>query len=535
MATTIRYNNINPFSGLAPTPLFSRSVEMLEAGERWGQKHNITLRGMMTGTCRGYTGVIADVNTLVSRWAKNYQTLEIYDGASLVTGYSNIQVEGIRFPTSSFGGPTPFEISIFSYPTATFADAYKVLSPVDSFEFSEDAGGIISLTHLISAKGIPTSSANSNALYNASGWVASRTGWSSQVMPIFATGTGFVPCLQTVSETVDRINGTYEIKESYTSDKYSMLGGILRYSTELSSGIEEGVNTVSVRGSLEACKNSTLAGMRSRYASFNAFNEANDALYMVTNGRYDLNPIVISKSVSENQQARSLSFDYIFSDDLKPITTFEYEISFDYDDVADSVSSSIVGTIISKGTADNRFALTTSMANSINLLAILQPHYNAYISETVPHLASYPLHPTPTAKSRSENEFEATITLKETYSNEPAPPPGLDAISYTLNFTPALHRYSPNPIYRGLGDYYVFDLGFKKRAAFSINMQGRGSLGVSSAGVVSNLSAEAAKLHRQYFKGSEMILESQNISVSNTNFDGDAAVEARFSCDQAVF
>jgi hypothetical protein len=230
-----------------------------------------------------------------------------------------------------------------------------------------------------------------------------------------------------------------------------------------------------------------------------------------------------------------LSFDYLFSDDFKPITTFEYEISFDYDDVADSVSSSIAGTIISKGTADNRFALTTAMANSINLRAVLNPHYNAYVLETLPHLASYPLHPTPTAKSRSENEFEATITLKETYSNEPVPPPGLDAISYTLNFTPALHRYAPNPIYRGGGNYYIFDLGFKKRAALSVSVQGRGSLGISSAGVVSKLSTEAAKLHRQYFKGSEMILESQNISVSNTNFDGDASVEAKFSCDQAEF
>ncbi len=535
--TRILYDNNDVFLGLAPTPLFSRTAEMIRFGERWGQKHQITLRGQLTGKCLQYEDYLARQQLLLNGFRYDFKRLEIQDNAVEVTGYAFVQVEQISFESSTYAqGFIPFEITLSAYPEEYFSGQYGIIDPVDAIEFSEEEDGTFSITHTTSAKGFCTSAGTSDALENARSWVAARTGWSSQVLPSFISGIGNGVCLQELSEKTDRLNATYQVIERYLGDEFGPINnGLLRYSTDFNSGIEDGISTMSVEGQIKGCRYQDLSSLRDRYAGFNAFSQAINEFYRITS-RTDLNPNPVSKSVSEDSTNRVIGFSYVYDDDLRPKVNVIYSIDFEYDFESDGVSSSISATVSSKGVYNSsKWDEVQSLANSINLYTVIVPHYNAYVNVVAPHLANFPLNPKPISTTRSDNEFAATVSLGATYGNAPIPPPGLDGYDVSISLNPSLHKYSAQPILDGNGEYYIFDLGFRSRGNVQIQTDGIGSDSTSPESTLQILKNQTQFTQAAYFAGSRMVLDSQSYTTGNAAFNKRASVSASYSAEQPEF
>ncbi len=535
--TTIKYNSVNPFSGIAPTPLFARSTTMVQFGTRWGQKHDISLRGNITGKCLTYPEYIDKKNRLLTGFNKDFQTFEVYDDSSLVLSYDFVKINGIDFDDSTWAnGLIPFTIGLEAYPSGYFSGAFGILDPKEEVAFQENQDGRIKLTHTTAARGFCTSAGTNNALTNAQSWVATRTGWSSQILPAFITGISNGVCLQSIAENYDRLNGTYGVTETYLGDVFGdVTHGVLRYATDFSSGIADGVSEMSVEGELKGCRYQDLNELRNRYLGFNAFNEALNQYRRITN-QTNLNFIPVSKGVSEDVNNKIISFSYKYSNDLRPQVNIVYNIEFTYDYEADVVSANISATVSSKAAySATKWASVLAVANSLNLYSLVVGPYNDYVATVAPHLASFPLNKIPKSSSRSDNEFATTVSLSASFTNEPNAPNGLDVFSSSIAISPALHKYAASPILDGAGQYYIFDLGYVSRGTIEVNVQGVGSENSTSPQTLAILKTQAQNLALDNFAGAKMFLDSQNYSTGNASFGKAASVGATFSAESVEF
>ena len=367
MATTILYNGTNVFAGIAPTPLVKRTVEMIRFGERWGAQHNYTLEGKITG-CNTMAEKVVKQNQLISGFRYDFQSLLIKDDAVTVGNYPLAEVEEINIGESNQAFLIPFTISIKAYPSGYFTGQYGILNPVDKFEFSESEDGVTSLNRTVSAQGFNTATGTSNAFSNAASWCNARSGWSSQVLPVFITGFNANMCLLDQKVNQDRLNGTYAISENYTSDSFNAGNyGVLRYTTDFNSGIEDGICSMGVNGSIKSCKFSAITGARTTYTNFNAFNEAINQFRKITN-RTDLSSFPLSKSVSEDTNSRVINFSYLYNDSPLPKINILFTIDFDYDYESDVVSSRITANLSNRAVYDPaRWTEMKAVAAGINL------------------------------------------------------------------------------------------------------------------------------------------------------------------------
>lgn len=539
MSAYFTYNSVNPFTGIAPTPLLRESVEMVRFGERWGQKRVLTLEGQITGKCLTYAQIVARQQTLLSGFNKDFQSFVILEPTGTLAQYDFVKVVNISCDPSTYASPLlPFSVTLEAYPSGYFSGQYGVLDPREDFNFTEEEDGTVKLTHSTSAQGFVTSaSTTNNALTNAQSWVAARTGWSSQVLPAFISGFSGAACLQTINENTDRLNARYEVVETYVGDIYgnASASGLLRYSTDFSSGIEDGICQMEVRGDLKGCRYQAISGLRARYAAFNAYSEAVSRFYRIA-GRYDLHSDPLTKAVAEDVNARLINFSYVYNDDLRPRVNIIYEIGFDYDFERDTISASISATVSSRAPyTAAKWATVLQVANAVNLYSILVPAYNIYVAEIAPHLAAYPLNPVARSIGRTDNEFICSVVLSASYDNAALPPPGLQSYSPKVNITPSLHKYSPNPILDGAGEYYIFDLGFANRASVQIQVEGVGADNFTPSQTLDTLKSKAQQLRTEYFAGSKMFLDSQSYVTGSAAFNKTASVSVSYSAEQAEF
>ena len=535
MANTIKYNGVDVFSGISPTPLIGLSVQMVQAGERWAAKDTITLSSVITGRCLAYTGYLNLQQQLLSGFRKDFQTLDIYEDSTLIKSYSGVKVLPITFPGSRYAnGYIPYVINLECYPSGYFSGTYGILDPKDEFSWQEAENGIVSVSHTVSCRGIETSAAQSDSLSNAKTWVQARTGWNGQVYPQFIANTYLNPCYQTVAENIDRFNNTYEIKESYIADIYSSDAGILRFTTEYNSGIDNGISVLSLRGQINGCKNTNISQLRTRYSNFSGFNEALNIFRKITN-RTDLNPTPRTKSVSEDNTALNISFSYIWDDNQLGNTYFDPKISFDYDFENDIISASIDGNIVSIEPIETRWAKIQQFANQIDLYSIVIPYYFQFVARVAPYMSGIQLNQNPVSKRRSENQLQAQLGLGATYTNAPIPPVGLKEFNYSIGITPALRKYVANPILNGGGAYDIRDLGYNTRAICSIDLQGLADDAHTQDDCAAVLKQQAFKLQNRYLSGTKRHLRQQDINLSNQSFSKSASVKAQYTSEARLF
>jgi hypothetical protein len=241
----VYYNGINPFKlNGAPTPFVGVSDEFVNyGGKRWGAAKNITLNGTITGInfCSGnlstYNDLILKQSGLYNAFSKDFQNLEIKENGVTVYSTNYIKVNSVEFNESSYFRNVNFKIALTSYPQELFTGTYGVMSPTSTIKYSEQMDGIVNINRSFSAKGINTSNSINNALDNARNYVQSITGTTNIILPYFISGVkNYFPkniSPRKISETVNRMEGTYNLNIDYVIRKYAASSSVLNYNVDM--------------------------------------------------------------------------------------------------------------------------------------------------------------------------------------------------------------------------------------------------------------------------------------------------------------
>ena len=297
----ILYNNVDLFSGIAPTPFISLDQDFVSFNTGWNQITKIAMEGQLTGrylSALSYYELTSGFNLLVNRLSNNYGTLVISENSENLFSGDNVIIDSISTDETNWYGILPFTVNFEVYETGLFTNYYGVVEPQENIDFSEEDGLITNLTHTISARGLKTGS--NNAITSAKNWVNSRTGNYNKIIPVMLqTGNGSEFLLNSVKESIDRFNGTYQWEGNYVKSNFieSPRNAILSYSLDLSSGIEDGLVNVNLQGSL---KNNNVTGsnsLRSGYFNYDFYNIANEASLKTFGTRLNKEPI--NQSVNE--------------------------------------------------------------------------------------------------------------------------------------------------------------------------------------------------------------------------------------------
>ncbi len=292
---------------------------------------------------------------------------------------------------------------------------------------------------------------------------------------------------------------------------------------------------MTINGNIQGCKIDTVTGARNIYNSFDSYSEAINQFKKITN-RTDLSPFPVSRTVTEDTNAKKIDFNFVYNDDLRPKINILYNISFNYEYENDNISATIEATITNRAAySDTLWSQIVSIADNIDLYSILVPSYNVFVTEVNPAIAIYPLNPIPLSTSRQENRYKLEITLSDTFDSRPINPVGLKTYDYTLNFDPAIHKYSAQPILDGVGAYYVFDLGFSTRNKLTINVNGIGDDNTSLSQVKTILRDKIQSYMAQYLKGGVKLLEGQTFTQGNESFNKKYQINAVYSAEDSAF
>jgi len=267
---------------------------------------------------------------------------------------SGIVIRSINFDNSNYGGIVDYSIELDSIRVSG-----NVLDPVNEFQFSENENKTVTLSHSISAKGINTnlSSAKSNALNNAISFVRLNTGLANVPSTKFISGNINKFYLQNFSESIDRLNGSYSIQETYINNYLdNSLSGNLTYTIDVNSGSESNFLQINVRGQYKGPRNGNISDLR---GSLNV-----TGLITGTYSGY-FNPIPIEYNITENTGENSINFDYSFDNINLPNPYYRYESNISKDEIQQIYNVQVRGEIVARGNRNYRYFLSTG--NIINL------------------------------------------------------------------------------------------------------------------------------------------------------------------------
>lgn len=567
MATQILYNNIDPFYGIAGTPLVSYANQFIDYGERWGEVTHITLQGTITGYC-GINGVPIDGGSitganpsgidgggftsgslsgvdggtfypsdgnlfstqqwLISNFNKDFQSLQIVENNQIIFNKAYCIVKGVNFSDSNYVKKLPFTIELDCYESGFFSGTFGVLEPKNEFNIIQEKDQSIRIEHTLSCRGFNTSSINSNALQNARNYIAQFSGFNNQVTPYFIQlCSGIIPSLVSNTENINRIDGSYSVTETYIAEK-DYASGVLRYSATYNSGIADGLSNVRIAGSLKTAKNLSPSLLRARYSGFSAFGAAAICYSGATNGLIDLNPYYLSSGVTEDQFARSLNFDISFNNDQTPNPYIDYKIDFNQDDLTDVTSAKFQGTIKGRGELSQRWLAVQNYATGVDIFSLT---FGEYVADGY----QYFLNPLAISQSINKNPFIGEITLAATYNDKILPPTGLTYLDYSLSITPSIEKFSSTAILNGSGNFYVSDLGYSNRSIISINGNAVVDPAIPTQSGVAVLTSYINYLGYLYATGNRVVLERQDISQGNRNIGNDVTFSATWSFQDIIF
>ena len=148
--------------GDQPTPFLSSQENFLKYGENFGSEESYSLNGQLTG--RDFNELRSEQLKLISGFSKDFGTFIVkdfkpYEAEVMVR--SGVKIDSIDFGQSKYNKIIDYNISFTAYPVDYFGDNYGVIDPAESWSFEESNDGIVSISHLISARGIETPQADS--------------------------------------------------------------------------------------------------------------------------------------------------------------------------------------------------------------------------------------------------------------------------------------------------------------------------------------------------------------------------------------
>lgn len=460
--TFLYYNGQQILSGQA-TPFVGRQDSFVKYGSRWADKTTLTLAGQITGCT--YDDLVAAQTRLFNVFNKDFQKFEIKENNRTVFDAKYVTVNRVTFPSSPYSYILNYNITLDCYKEDLFSGVYGVLDPSDDWSFEERPDYTVALVHTVSARGFRT---DTNGLINARTFVNQRTGLANAVAPAFVNRNqpSLSFCLKDWREVINRFNGSYSIEETYLADAYYGVDGLLRYTSTFDCDTLNGLSKVAIEGNIDACgRNASMESIRSRYSGLNLFNLAYQA-FTGAGVTGTLNSGFVANGITEDTFNKKITFTRTYDNNPDPLVYLDYSVTTSLSD-NEVTTVGFNGTIKGRGDWNTRWQQVQAFYSGLDPYPYALAAYNAL---GIP----YPLNTIPNNESTSFNQFNAEITVTEDWDNKDLPPVGFKHFDYTLHFTPSFEKVSYSPLSNvcAADSWYVVDLGFKTRCAFSVNGNG---------------------------------------------------------------
>lgn len=512
--TKIYYNNLDIFSGIAPTPLVQLSEEPVRYGNLWAISENITLQGQITGQCETFQQLLDKQNLLISYFSSSFKPLKIDEDGGNIYTWPLTKVSSINFSPAKYSTLLDFSISLQCYDSGKFSGYYGVLDPVNEVNYSEEENGFVTVNHKCSAKGINTNESATGALLNAKNYVSTISGWNniSGFSPVFVSGhDGHPPVLVELSETIDRFNNIYSVNETWSYDPAYNAYGLFRYTNAINSGIEDGTIEVSTNGEINGGKNISMSNLRTRFDSINKYTLASAAL---TDFSVEpLNTAPINLNIAESSFENKITFTYTYDNNPESNPYLIDSITIN-DNKNGRGSASFRGTFKYRGSClcngESGWSALETMVNNYDYYAAVLEKWTQYGKTVL--LSSYP-----SSTSISKNRNSCEITVERSFDEITLTvPPELDYIDVSLNVSPSIAQYDPKPVL-AVGTYYITDLGFRSRSKYSLQGSARIKACTSQTVGLQVVRSYINSLAGRYVVGTNSILEQGEITEAESD------------------
>jgi hypothetical protein len=152
------------------------------------------------------------------------------------------------------------------------------------------------------------------------------------------------PLLVSISETIDRMNGSHNWVENYTFDQSQTGYGLLRYNVNI--GYDKfNFSNATINGTIEAGLSGSMDSIRNRYKNLNLWSLALD-VYSGCTSSGDLNSIYTSSGVDEDLSSKKISFSVSFSNDNSPLVYVDSSATYNLSYSSDSEDSASLNSTI---------------------------------------------------------------------------------------------------------------------------------------------------------------------------------------------
>ena len=471
---------------------------------------------------------------------KNYLTFSV-TGHGTSFELENCVVQSLQFASSPYRGIVSYSIVLTGYDKSNenTLSNFGVTEPTDNWQYSEN-NGIASLVHSISAAGYNTN--GQNGFLNAKQFVNSKRGTSGKIAPFLIKNVhpDSALILNSVSEQVDRFSGTFAVTENYSfatnesSKEAGLENGIpamqtanilLTYSLSITDQQGSDFVNVGLSGNVAGTKDRAVTWdqIKQDFRSRNFYDLANKAYqnYIQRTGQnIELNKSPVTFNISPNEEARTIGFTLNFdNNDLYSKAKiknsdgayFDYNISFQHDNITDIVNVSCNGTIRTRAALHKKNSAAKDLLDNtilVNDSKVIRDEAQRIYQNMFPSRSNYKLSPKPSDLQIRKNEFDGTITYSASFSDRDFPEnSSLLSLDYSVDINPALQEYRPAASCLQDGHYLIYDLDLKQKRE----------------GVTVNTRAKSFKKDASSFSASVSDVKSVNDFLKESFIDGEVA------------
>jgi hypothetical protein len=373
VSTEILYNGINLFSGVASTPFVGRTLEPIRYGSIWGTLEVFSLEGQITGLCSdGLSEIIQKSQVILNGLSSTeFGEFSIVDNGTQIVSKPYVKVRSFNLEEDITVGIKPFQIELEAYEEDFFSGYYGVVDPTNDISYEETQEGNILINRTCSARGFNTSA---SALQNAIDYVQSTI---STILPVSSiliekNGTIASPVLTSVTEEINRLEGSYSLTKKYASNARGPNSGFLfEISYDISYSETEGVYQISANGSLTAGIGSTVSDLRLAFEKVKLYELCRQAMSKY-NG-LNINPNPLNLNVTENLRDSSLSFSASFNTDtIASDIDFTYDVSIELNDLVDLANVSFNGSVRGRLGQNARWNKIKQFYETVDVFGICQ-------------------------------------------------------------------------------------------------------------------------------------------------------------------
>lgn len=527
MAVTIKYNGLNPFG--TRTPLVSTEVVFQDNNGYTSQVDRYTLSGSRPRpSCNAtFADYKADIDYLLSVFHLNFRKFEVIENGTTVFTFPQAEVKSVNFPEEGFHSFYRYEITI------DCIRSYQnlgILDPQETIETSQEDSYIKTIRHSISCRGV-----GPNAVSNAVAFLDSRR---VSVLPSTfqsVDGALIFPAVLSKNYNVNRLTGEVSLTTVYLDGHSDIIQLQTFYEDDVLTFYGDNVylynantsSTLTYTSELSETADGTTISFSGNFQG-NAINQNNEmqrakqrfdlidwqALAQVEWQKWGESSILgkpATFTVNQNPLTGQVDFVLTWNSNNQRGAYLQEnsKVSINYD--GGITCFTYTGTIKSDwGCAAQRFADVTALFNSTDFNARARSLWAEYGNgQTLSWL--------PKSLSKSQSKFSGSMSYEMTFCQDSGVGCGCaENMIYNLSFVEDIKQYAAQPILRGLGKYYIQDLGFRNRKRFSVDGSARTSKCCTVEQAKSNIKTRINFICAQYFPFGDKILEAAQIEASES-------------------